>query len=92
MSTIDPWCPHQRLSSSNISLMNPPRDENSLFQACVSKLQNCSIQVVTTNDARNMRNDLMEFLIDEAENLAIDLMVWEDLECCMHQILNMNCM
>ena len=59
--------------------MNPPRDGNSLFQACISKLQNCSIQVVTTNDARIMRYDLMEFLIDESDNLAIDLMVWEDL-------------
>jgi hypothetical protein len=32
-----------------------------------------------TNDARNMRNDLMGFLLDEANNLASDLMVWEDL-------------
>ena len=52
--------------------MNSPRDGNSLFQACISKLQNCSIQVVRTNDARTMRYDLMEFHIDEADNLAID--------------------
>jgi hypothetical protein len=67
--------------------MNPPRDGNSLFHACISKLQNCSIQVVTTNDARHMRYDLMEFLIDEAYNLAIEYeadnlpvvsLVWED--------------
>ena len=86
-STIDPWCCHCRLSSSNVSLMNPPRDGNSLFQACISKLQNCSIQLVTTNDARDMRYDLMEFLIDEAENLAIEYeaenllivsLIWED--------------
>ena len=86
-STIDPWCRHRRLSSSNVSLMNPPRDGNSLFQACISKLQNCSIQLVTTNDARDMRYDLMEFLIDEAENFAVQYeadnlqivsLVWED--------------
>jgi hypothetical protein len=29
-STIDPWCRHHRLSSSNVSLMNPPRDGNSI--------------------------------------------------------------
>ena len=86
-STIDLWCRHRRLSSSNVSLMNPPRDGNSLFQACISKLKNCSIQLVTTNDARDMRYDLMEFLIDEAENLAIEYeaenllivsLIWED--------------
>jgi hypothetical protein len=87
VSTIDLWCCHRRISSSNVSLMNPPRDGNSLFQACISKLQNCTIQVVTANDARNMRYDLMEFLIDEAENFAIEYeaenlaivsLVWED--------------
>jgi len=87
VSTIDPWYHHHRLSSSNVSLMNPPRDGNSLFQAFISKLQNFSIQLVTTNDARNMRYDLMEFLIDEAENFAIEYeaenlaivsLVWED--------------
>ena len=35
VSTIDLRCPHRRLSSSNVSLMNPPRDGNSLFQACI---------------------------------------------------------
>ena len=33
MSTIGPWSPHSRLSSSNVSLMDPPRDGNCLFQA-----------------------------------------------------------
>ena len=44
VSTIDLWCCHRRLSSSNVSLMNPPRDGNSLSQACIPKLQNCSIK------------------------------------------------
>ena len=59
VSTIAMWCPHQRLLSCDVSLMNPPGDRNCLFLACIFQLQNCSIQVVTTNEARIMRNDLM---------------------------------
>ncbi len=33
MSTTGPWSPHSRLSSTNVSLMDPPRDGNHLFQA-----------------------------------------------------------
>jgi hypothetical protein len=77
MSTTGPWSPHSRLSSSNVSLMDPPRDGNCLFQACCSKVNNCSIQEVTTNDASNMRHDLMEFLLDHANTRVNDLMVWE---------------
>ena len=36
--------------------------------------------MVTTNDARNMRNDLMDFLFERANILAINLRVWEDLD------------
>ncbi len=38
-SIFDTWCHHRKLSSTNVSLMNPPRDGNSLFQACISKLK-----------------------------------------------------
>ena len=77
-STIAVWCPHQRLLSCNVSLMNPPSDGNCLFLACISQLQNCSIQVVTTNEARIMRNDLMDFILEHANHIAGGLMSYED--------------
>ena len=76
MSTIGTWYPHSRLSSTNVALMDPPRDKNCLFQACCSKVKNCSIQEVTTNDASYMRHDLIEFLLDHASNCVSDLIVW----------------
>ena len=79
LSTIGPWSPHSRLSSSNVALMDPPRGGNCLFQACCSKVKNYSIQDVTTNDASNMRHDLMEFLLDHANTRVSDLIVWEHL-------------
>ena len=78
-STIATWCPHQRLLSCNVSLMNPPGDGNCLFLACISQLQNCSIQVVTTNEAQIMRNDLMEFLLEHANHIAGGSMSYEAL-------------
>jgi hypothetical protein len=73
-STIVVWCPHQRLLSCDVSLMNPPSDGNCIFIACISQLQNCSIQVVTTDKARTMRNDLMDFLLEHANHIAGGLM------------------
>ena len=78
-SSIVVWCPHQRLLSCKVSLMNPPGDGNCLFIACISQLQNCSIQVVTTNEARIMRNDLMDFLLEHANHIAGGLMSYEAL-------------
>ena len=78
-STIVVWCPHQRLLSCDVSLMNPPGDGNCLFIACISQLQNCSIQVVKTNKARIMRNGLMDFLLEHANHIAGGLMSYEAL-------------
>ncbi len=78
-STIAVWCPHQRLLSCNVSLMNPPGDGNCLFLAFISQLQNCSIQVVTTNKSQIMRNDLMDFLLEHANHIAGGLMSYETL-------------
>jgi hypothetical protein len=69
--------------------MNPPGDENCLFIACISQLKNYSIQVVTTNEARIMRNDLMDFFLEHANHIAGGLMSYEalamlhasDIEC-----------
>ena len=44
VSTIDPWCHHQRLSSSNVSLMNPPRDERWKFSISSMYLQTTKLQ------------------------------------------------
>ena len=77
--TIAVWCPHQRLLSCDVSLMNPPGDGNCLFIACISQLQNCSIQVVTINEAQIMRNDLMDFLLEHANHIAGGLMSYEAL-------------
>ena len=80
VSTISTWCPHQRILSCDVSLMNPPSDgRNCLFLACTSQLQNCSIQVVTTNKARIMRNDLMDFLLEHANHIVGGLMSYEAL-------------
>ena len=79
VSTIATWCHHQRLLSCNVSLMNPPGDGNCLFIACISQLQNCSIQVVTTNEAQAVRNDLMDFLLKHANHIAGGLMSNESL-------------
>ena len=78
-STIAAWCPHQRLLSCNVSLMNPPGDGNCLFLACISQLQNCSIQVVMTNEAQIMRNDMMDCLLEHANQIAGSLMSYEAL-------------
>ncbi len=77
VSTIAVWCPRQRLLSFNVSLMNPPSDGNCLFIACISQLQNCSIQVVSTNEARLIRNYLMDFLLEHANHIAGGLMSYE---------------
>ncbi len=89
VSTIATWCPHQRLLSCNVSLINPPGDGNCLFLACITQLKNCSIQVVITNKAQIMRNDLMDFLLEHANHIAGGLMSYEalamlhasDIEC-----------
>jgi hypothetical protein len=59
--------------------MNPPGDGNYLSLACISQLQNCSIQVVTTNKARIMRNVLMDFLLEHANHIEGGLMSYEAL-------------
>jgi hypothetical protein len=79
VSAIATWCPHQRLLSCDVSLMNPLGDGNRLFLACISQLQNCSIQVVTTDEARIMRNDLMDFLLEHDNHIAGVLMSYEAL-------------
>ncbi len=76
---IATWCPHQRLLSCDVSLMNPPGDGNCLFLACISQLENCSIQVVTKNEAQIMKNDLMDFLLEHTNHIAGGLMSYEAL-------------
>jgi hypothetical protein len=75
------WKPHEQLLSSNVSIMDVPSDGNCLFYACISKLQNCS--TFTINQASNMRNYLMDYLLFHASNPSVsgdlDSLIWSDL-------------
>jgi hypothetical protein len=73
------WSPHQRLLSSNVTIMDFPGDGNCLFQACISKLESCSS--VTTEQARIMRNNLMEYLLCHADEPSGDStsLTWRNL-------------
>jgi len=75
------WNPHARLLSSNVTIMDVPGDGNCLFYACISKLQNCS--TFTIEQASNMRNYLMDYLLLHASDPAVlgDLgsLTWNDL-------------
>jgi hypothetical protein len=66
------WKPHEQLLSSNVSIMDVPSDGNCLFYACISKLQNCS--TFTIEQASNMRNYLMDYLLFHASNPSGDSM------------------
>jgi hypothetical protein len=63
------WKPYEQLLSSNVSIMDVPADRNCLFYACISKLQNCS--TFTIEQASNMRNYLMDYLLFYASNTWI---------------------
>jgi hypothetical protein len=75
------WKPHEQLLSSNISIMDVPGDGNCLFHACISKLQNCS--TFTIEQASNMRNYLMDYLLFHASNQSVsgdsDGLTWRTL-------------
>ena len=75
------WNPHARLLSSNVTIMDVPRDGNCLFYACISKLQNCS--TFTIEQASNMRNNIMDYLLRHASDPSVpgDLgsLTWNDL-------------
>jgi hypothetical protein len=62
------WKPHEQLLSSNVSIMDVPGDGNCLFYACISKLQNCS--TFTIEQASNMMNNLVGYLLLHADNLS----------------------
>jgi hypothetical protein len=66
------WKPHEQLLSGNVSIMDVPGDGNCLFYACISKLQNCSTFMI--EQASNMRNYLMDYLLLHADGLSGDLM------------------
>jgi hypothetical protein len=75
------WKPHEQLLSSNVSIMDVPGDGKCLFYACISKLQNCS--TFTIEQASNMRNYLMDYLLFYADNPSVsgnlDSLTWSDL-------------
>ncbi len=52
--------------------MDVPGDGNCLFYACISQLQNCS--TFTIEQASNMRNYLMDYLLLHADDLSGDSM------------------
>ena len=52
--------------------MDVPSEGNCLFYACISKLQNCS--TFTIEQASNMRNYLMDYLLFHASNPSGDSM------------------
>ena len=62
------WKPHEQLLSSNVSIMDVPSDGNCLFYACISKLQDCT--TFTIDQASNMRNHVMDYLLLHADNLT----------------------
>ena len=73
------WNPHQRLLSSNVTIMDFPCDGNCLFQACISKLHSCSS--ITTEQARIMRNNVMDYLLCHADEPSGDStrLTWQTL-------------
>jgi hypothetical protein len=68
------WNPHARLLSSNVTIMDIPADGNCLFYACISKLQNCS--TFTIDQASNMRNNIMDYLLRHASNPSVSGDFW----------------
>jgi hypothetical protein len=66
------WKPREQLLSSNVSIMDVPGDGNCLFYACNSKLQNCL--TFTIEQASNMRNYLMDYLLFHASDPSGDSM------------------
>ncbi len=73
------WKPHQQLLSGNITVLDVPGDGNCLVYACISKLQNCT--TFTIEQARTMRNNLMDYLLLHADEPSGDLgsLIWRDL-------------
>jgi hypothetical protein len=75
------WKPHEQLLSSNVSIMDVTGDGNCLFYACISNLQNCL--TFTIEQASNMRNYLMDYLLFHADNPSVsgdsDSLTWSDL-------------
>jgi hypothetical protein len=77
------WKPYQQLLSGNVSIMDVPGDENCLFYAFISKLQNCSTLTIEQASNINMRNYLMDYLLFHADIPSVsgnsDDLTWSDL-------------
>jgi hypothetical protein len=62
--------------------MDVPGDGHCLFYACISQLQNCS--TFTIEQASNMRNFLMDYLLFHADDPSVsgdsDSLTWSDLD------------
>jgi hypothetical protein len=86
------WKPHEQLLSSIVSIMDVPGDGNCLFYACISKLQNCL--TFTIEQASNMRNYLMDYLLFHADNPSVsgdsDILTWSDLAMHYASETNLN--